>query len=337
MRTILFVVLVAVAVAMGGAPSPHAEAHGWTRVFLNGRLVPVSFNDGDSFRVQAGEYAGNQCRLGGFNTLESFGPAHQWGSWHPYELFVLAKLATANARRGTWHCTTDGGRDGYGRLLLDCPDLAVSQIRQGLAIAYQVDDTPARPEYIRAQREAIAERRGIWAHGVPDYVTTSVHSAAEDPTRPYHYNRLVSVHDGHSESRQHNERYAECEWVCNQEIRADESAVREAARALRADPELAPLLADVPNFHLLEYARRYARIGQLPAYVSENVRAQVEERLRAMRDRGELGATRSVRGSCMLYVPFERWYGGDRAACLRGHGTLPPDLGLSGHRNILGH
>jgi endonuclease YncB( thermonuclease family) len=330
MRKTFSVVLLAVAFAAGLAPFPHAEATGWTRVVLNGRMVPVSFNDGDSFRVQSGPFSGSQCRLGGFNTLESFGPAHQWGTWHPYELYVIAKLATRNARRGTWHCTTEGRRDGYGRLLLDCPDLAVSQISLGLAMAYQVDDTPSRPEYIRAQREAIAARRGMWAHGVPDYVMTSVHSASEDPTRE-HYNRLISTHDGHSESRRHRETYAECEWVCNTEIRADEDAVREAARALRSDPALAPLLADLPNFHLMEFARRYARLGELPAYVPEAARALVEARLQAMRSAGQLGTTRRERGSCMLFVPFDRWFGGSRAACLRDHGTLPPGLLLPRH------
>src|SRR5688572_17169498 len=108
--------------------APTASADGYTRVSINGRTVPVSFNDGDSFRVRAGEFDGTQCRLSGFNTLESFGAAHQWGDWHPYELYVIAKMATFNARRGSWHCFTDGTRDGYGRLLVECPDLIVDQV-----------------------------------------------------------------------------------------------------------------------------------------------------------------------------------------------------------------
>ena len=76
-----------------------ATANDMSRVFLNGRPVPVRFNDGDSFRIFSGEYSGSQCRLFGFNSLESFGPAHQWGSWHPYELYINAKLATVNGRR----------------------------------------------------------------------------------------------------------------------------------------------------------------------------------------------------------------------------------------------
>jgi endonuclease YncB( thermonuclease family) len=316
----------AVAIALCVSPSapPSAEADAWTRVFINGRIAPVFFNDGDSFRVMGGELSGTQCRLGGYNTLESFGPGHQWGDWHPYELYVNAKQATTHARRGTWHCVGDGSRDGYGRLLLDCPDLVVSQIRHGYAHAYNIDDTPSRPEYLRAQQEAIRERRGMWAHGVPDYIMTSIHSADEDPSREFHYNRLVSTHDGHTESMQHRETYGECTWVCNDEIRADEGAVESAARRLREDRGLAPLLAEHSNLELREFVRRYARIGELPEYLHEPARTPVEARLAQERAQGLLGQTRTERGSCALYVEFTRRYGRERASCLRDHGTAPP-------------
>ncbi|MEC7523675.1 MAG: thermonuclease family protein [Myxococcota bacterium] len=312
------------AVALGLAvmttgPSP-VFGDAYTRVFINGTPVPVRFNDGDSFRVFGGEYRGSQCRLAGFNTLESFGPGHQWGDWHPYELYINAKMATYNGRRGTWHCTTDGSTDTYGRVLMICPDLAVDQIRRGYAHAYQADDTPSPPAYLRAQQEAIRNRRGMWAHGVPDYVMTSIHSADEDPSREWHYNRLISVRDGHSESMQHRETYEECSWVCNEEIRVDVPRVTEAARRLRADPELAPLLADFANLHLVEFVSRFHRIGELPEYLQGPARPLVEQRIRAMQQAGELGETRTERGSCMLHVPFERRYGRDRAECLRGHG-----------------
>ena len=319
---LLIPVLVALAAAL--VPSEPAGATAWSRVYINGQPTPVSFNDGDSFRVQAGEFSGAQCRLGGYNTLESFGPGHQWGDWHPYELYVTAKQATYNGRRGTWHCFTDGRRDGYGRLLMDCPDLAYSQISSGFAHAYQIDDSPTRPEYVRAMREAIEARRGIWAHGVPDYIMTSVHSASEDPQRQWHYNRLVSTHDGHSESYRHHESYDECEWVCNGEVRADEEAVTREARALREDPAIAAGLADRPNFHVEEFVRRFARLALLPEYLTGEVRGLVEARLGAARESGRLGATHEAPGACMLYVDFTRRYGGDRATCLRGHGSVPP-------------
>ena len=123
------------------------------KVFINEIPSPVYFNDGDSFRVLSGKLNGTKARLSGYNTLESFGPVHRWGDWHPYELYINAKMATINGRRGTWHCTTDGSRDTYGRVLMICPDLATDQIRRGFAHAYQVDDTPSNPVYLRAQQE----------------------------------------------------------------------------------------------------------------------------------------------------------------------------------------
>lgn len=311
-------------VVLGSGP---ADADAYSRVFLNGVPVPVHFNDGDTFRVMDGPLRGTACRLGGFNTLESYGPVHQWGSFHPYELYVMAMRGTLNGRRGTWHCRSDGERDGYGRLLTECRDLAVDQIRKGYAHAMTIDDTPSPPEYLRAQREAIRERRGIWAHGVPDFVMTSVHSIDEYPWRESTYNRRVSTLDGHSESWRHRNSYQECEWVCDTETRVDEPRVREAARRLRQDPELAPGLAGMFNLNLEALVSRFVRTGEIPGSVPSSLHPALTRRLADERDRGLLGETRKERGSCVLYVPFERRYGADRAPCLRGRGNWqgPPE------------
>ncbi len=330
-RRLLSVVPPLLVLALLLATSGPAEGTAYSRVFINGTPVPVYFNDGDSFRIFGGEFRGSQCRLAGFNTLESFGPAHQWGEWHPYELYINAKMATYNGRRGTWHCETDGSRDGYGRILMDCPDLAVDQIRNGYAHAYQVDDTPSRPAYLRAQQEAIQNRRGMWAHGVPDYVMTSIHSADEDLGRDVHYNRLVSVRDAHTESMQHRDTYSECSWICNDEIRVELPPIEAAARRLREDPQIGPLLADFFNLHLVEFVSRYRRVGELPEYLEGEARPLVEQRLAREQAQGMLGETRTVRGSCMLHVPFDRRYGQDRAECLRGHGTPPPGSHWANH------
>jgi endonuclease YncB( thermonuclease family) len=301
-----------------------AEVH--SLVYINGRPTRVYFNDGDSFRQLNGPYTGRGSRLGGFNTLESFGPAHAWGTWHPYELWINAKLATYNGRRGIWHCTSDGSTDTYGRVLLDCPDLAIDQIRRGYAHAMNIDDTPARPEYLRAQQEAIAARRGMWAHGVPSFVLTSLHSRDEDPTKDQHKNRMVSVRDGHSEPWIHDDRYDECEWVCANEIVADEAAVRDFARTLRADPEVAPALANTSNLLLIELVDRYARLGTVPEYTTPEVRALVEPRLEAAKREGRLGEATERLGACAVYVDFRRRYGLNRALCMRGRGEIPPQL-----------
>lgn len=323
LRASAAVVLALLAVLATVVHGPRASAEAATRVYINGVPSPVYFNDGDSFRVLGGPYGGAKTRLGGYNTLESFGPAHQWGTWHPYELFVNAKLATQNARRGTWHCRTEGELDTYGRLLLDCPDLAVDQIRKGLAHAMQIDDTPSRPVYLRVQNEAIRARRGMWRKGVPDFVLTSLHSAAEDPSRDTHYNRLVSTRDGHSDKWEHREVYGECDWVCNDEQRVSPAELRAVARGLREDPSVAPHVRDFFNLHLMELAARFARRGELPEYLTdETARQAVGAHLSQVRARGGL-QTQTVRGSCALYVDFRRRYGRDRAWCLRGHGTTP--------------
>jgi endonuclease YncB( thermonuclease family) len=316
----------ALALLFGAGLASRVGADALTIVWINDERTTVSFNDGDSFRPRDGRYHGTQSRLGGYNSLESFGPAHQWGDWHPYELYEIAKLAFHTAQRGEWHCTTDGTTDSYGRLLLDCPDLAVGLIGRGYAMAYQIDDSPSRPEYLRAQQAAIDAHRGMWAHGVPDFVMTSVHSADEDREATVHYNRRISTRDGHSESMEHHDTYGLCQWVCMNEEAADATHMHDVARSLRADTSLAPQIAELSNLLLIEIADRFTRTGALPAWVTGSLHDEITTRLTAARTAGELGSLHTQRGSCMLYVPFDQRYGRSRASCLIDHGTLPPDM-----------
>lgn len=311
----------ATTLAVGVFATPAAAEPG-TLVFINGRASHVYFNDGDSFRVLDGPRKGQKARLGGFNTLESFGPAHSWGQWHPYELYVNAKMATLNGRRGVWHCHTDESSDTYGRLLLFCPDLIIDSLKKGLAHAYSVDDTPAPPEYIAAQQEAMKAKRGMWAHGVPDFILTSTHSNDEGYEGKT-YNRLVSTRDGHTEKWLHKDIYRECDTVCATDIRVDQEKIEATARKMRQDPTLAPLLKEWFNIHLEEFASRYVRLGILPEYISEDLRKVLTPWLEKENAAGNLGSVRSERGSCMLYVQFQRRYGLDNAVCLHGHGVRP--------------
>jgi len=237
---------------------------------------------------------------------------------------VNAKQATRNARRGVWHCTTDGEEDTYGRVLMDCPDLTVDQIRKGLAHAMNADDEPSRPEYLRAQQEAIRHRRGMWAHGVPEFIMTSLHSNDESPEYETSYNRLVSTRDGHSEKMEHTDIYSECQWICAETKDADDQKVRSAARTLRADPNVAPTLAELSNLLLVEVVDRWARLGELPEWVEPDVAAAVRGPLERARSSGALGQPVEREQSCALYVDFTRRYGRERAACLRDHGEWPP-------------
>jgi len=190
------------------------EARPMTKVFLNGAPAPVFFNDGDSFTVLGGPHEGTKARLAGYNTLESYGPTHRWGSWTSHELYLLAKMGTLNARRGVWHCQSDLRRDGYGRTLWTCPDLIVDTLRKGLGHAMMVSEDAAPAAHLEAMRAAQAERRGIWAHGIPEFILTSTHSNDEGYAGQT-YNRLVSTRTGASQKWIHNDIYKECEEVCH--------------------------------------------------------------------------------------------------------------------------
>ncbi len=298
-----------------------AEARPTALVYIDGTPMPVYFNDGDSFRILDGHWRGTQARLKGFNTLENYGPVHKWGTWRPGELYNLAEDDTFFARRGVWHCFSDNGHRGtYGRLLLRCPDLAMALIQRGFAHAMQIDDTPSPPEYLRAQQDAIEHHRGMWAHGVPDFIVTSLHSPREDPTYEHSYNRLVSTRDGHSEKWEHTDDYSECQMVCHQDQKVDIAKVTAVARELRNDPHLARLLRTLFNIHLIETVARYARLGEVPAYLPEAAKAPVSAWLAQKKAAGELGQVHLAPGACMLYVDFHRRYGRERASCLSGHG-----------------
>lgn len=288
-----------------------------SRVFLNGIPTPVHFNDGDSFRILSGKYAETRCRLGGFNTLESFGPVHRWGDWNAKELFTIAKMATLNARRGVWHCTSDLSTDTYGRMLWTCPDLIEDQIRRGLAHAMSIDDNPADEKALAAQADAIRNRRGIWAHGVPSYVVTSVHSSDEgggdDEGR--HYNRIVSTTDGHSASFRHRDTYSTCDWYCTEERSVDDRTLQAAIEAFKSDPEIQPHLADLPEHHVTQIVEDYARLGWFANVEDQTKEAAFQIKLDAMQTAGTLTSS-TTPGACMRHVPYKNQYGRGRAACL---------------------
>ena len=289
-----------------------------TKVYLNGVPTPVMFSDGDSFRILAGPHAQTRTRLAGFNTLESHGPVHRWGGWDARELYALAKLATRNAQQGVWRCTTDFEKDGYGRLLYDCPDLALDQVRRGLAHALTIDEKPSDPGLIAAQKQAIAERRGFWAHGVPGYILTSLHGTSEgggdDEGR--HYNRLVSTRDGHSNSMLHTEDYDICQWVCTTEHPVEPEAIAAGVKALRADPTLD--LGGLDAARLEQIVDDYARVGWFAGFEEDDpMKAKLEAKLAELASAGRLGRSTEVEGSCVLYIPFEVRYGNDRPGCLR--------------------
>lgn len=218
--------------------------NGASAVMLNGVRVEVRWSDGDSFKIKSGRFRGVGTRLSGYNTLESFGPVHQWGSFTGEDLYTIAKDAKYEAKTQVWNCTTDpSNRDHYGRLLVHCPDLIRHMVGVGAAHLFAIDEEPD-PKALAAQLAAIKAKKGIWAKGVPTALLTSLHSLDEKDWKEA-YNRVADPLTGKARKVLHKETYTECQQVC-------------------------------------------------------------------------------MAGSCMLFIPFKRRYGRDRAPCLKwGKGAKP--------------
>ena len=297
--------------------APHiGDATPKSRVTLNGKPAPVYFNDGDSFRVLAGSLKGSKARLAGFNTLESYGAVHSWGTWTKKELYALAKMGTYNAREGIWTCTSDLSKDTYGRYLWECPDLVVDQIKKGYAHAMSVTSKPAKPEAVAAQREAVENKRGIWAHGVPEYVLTSIHSATERSDDRPSYNRLVSSVDGHSLKWKHRDTYEECDDVCWKPSKEDR--YRRFMERWAKRPQVASWIQfydEEAQMNLVTALLDQSDTRQLwrdPAHRQSGTTAFEE-----MKQAGWVEAAHADMATCMLYVDFRRRFGASRAVCLK--------------------
>jgi endonuclease YncB( thermonuclease family) len=307
-------------VAVGFLALPRATAANEpaSKVFLNGVPTPVHFNDGDSFRVLGGPHKNTKARLSGFNTLESYGAVHRWGDWTAEELYVVAKMGTLHARRGVWRCeSNDLKTDIYGRILWRCPDLAREQVTRGLALAMSVDETPAAAELVAAQREAQAARRGIWAHGVPAYVLTSLHSFDEQPDWDSAYNRLVSTVDGHSQMWKHRDIYENCQWVCWETDGDSPAHAAAAVEALYGDEALRVRFDAAGGREALAAAVRAWAAGQgLGEAYDSGTRAALEARLKALRESGALPPPGREVVSCARHVDFNARFGAGKASCL---------------------
>ncbi|MBP46845.1 MAG: hypothetical protein CMH53_02815 [Myxococcales bacterium] len=300
-----------------------------SKVYLNGVPHPVFFNDGDSFRVLAGSFAGTKARLAGYNTLESYGYTHSWGAWSAKELYHNAKMGTYNARKGVWRCTSDLKRDGYGRILWWCPRLAEDQIRKGLAHAMSVRG-PANAKLIEVQREAIKHKRGMWAHGVPRYVVTSLHSADEHWFKGLPYNRMVSTVDGSSRKWRHRKRLKECTKVCWHDVTITKDSAAAGIAVLKQSPSLTPYLSKYNDSDLADLLASYAGNEDLGVLKPERSIADKSARyaklgveakhfdkvLAKIVSDGLLTIATKKKGSCMVHAAYTRRYGRGAASCL---------------------
>ncbi|MBS1149932.1 MAG: nuclease (SNase domain protein) [Myxococcaceae bacterium] len=217
-RLVSMVVLLAVVShARGRSKKPNPDKHdAKAMLVLNGEETEVVWTDGDSFKIKSGQYKGSGTRLQRYNTLEAFGPVHQWGGWTPRELFEIAKASSTVAASQKWACTTDGKLDGYRRLLIDCPEAAKELVRQGHGLVYAVEGNKPDPELLAIQKEAQGKKAGIWAKGVVKGVITSLHSLGEDGEDKdgEAYNRVVDTRTGEALVRKHQDVYDTCQTVC---------------------------------------------------------------------------------------------------------------------------
>jgi micrococcal nuclease len=297
-------------------PRAAAAPQALTLVFVDGRPAATYFNDGDTFEIVSGAAKGRRVRIAGVNTLEAYGPVHRWPGFSASELLTLAKMAALAARRGRWHCALAGRpRDAYGRTLAECSDLAEALVGSGLAHVFVPSGSAPLP-LLAAQRAAIAAHRGMWAHGAPPRLLTSLHSRSERWGRGHAYDRVVSTLDGVASERPHRRRYAICETVCLTERVLTQRARGRVLALLAADPALGPALATLTPTDLrglLDAAASMVTIPSRPEAPAWNTVVAALLRLRSDPDQWQ---TVAVTGTCMVYVPPELRYR-DRPSCLR--------------------
>jgi hypothetical protein len=160
----------------------------------------------------------------------------------------------------------------------------------------------------------------MWAHGVPEYILTSIHSADSDIQGRGTYNRLVSTKDGSSLRWMHDDVFKECDRICDEGV--DSRPRTEAAiETLRKDPRTAAHFAssdvykDMRRMTLMvnDYLRGRSFAKRL---TKADMEPKVREVLGELRAEGLLGREVPM-PSCMIHVVFERRYGGNKAACLK--------------------
>jgi micrococcal nuclease len=230
----LFLTSCSIVTRSGGRRSATDDIHDAQGfILLNGERTAVHWSDGDSFTLQSGPWSGQGTRLVGYNTLESFGPVHRWGSWTREELYTLTKGDAKVCAAKEWECTSDGSPDAYQRILVNCPTLALEMVRLGRGLAYAVRGKPERI-VLDAMHQAQRAKKGFWAKGVPSGIITALHSFEESEERrkvnPSEFqgdpedapevkyttssNRILDTYTGEAWLQKHTDKYDECQEVC---------------------------------------------------------------------------------------------------------------------------
>jgi micrococcal nuclease len=181
-------------------------------LLLDGVEQTVFWDDGDTFSFSGSEGKKVKARLKGLNTLESYGPVHQWGDWTESELYSFAKEGGVFASAQKWNCTDTKQGGGYGRILVDCPDFRKAILEAGLAHAFSVDQASPDADVV-AQQIGMDAQIGIWEKGVPKSLLTSIHSQDEKADKDA-YNRVCQTETGQCDVVTHTEIYEVCQKVC---------------------------------------------------------------------------------------------------------------------------
>ena len=181
-------------------------------IILDGVSISVVWDDGDTFHGKNADGKKIKARLAGYNTLESYGPVHQWGDWTEKELYAFAKESGVFASKTVWECAATKKGGGYGRVLVDCPELRRAMLENGYAHPFSIGG-PAPEADIKALRVGVDSKAGIWAKGAPKSLITSLHSKDEKPDKN-EYNRVCDLTTGECSERIHADVYETCQKVC---------------------------------------------------------------------------------------------------------------------------
>jgi len=223
-RVTLSVLLVVGLVFSGASAFAKPGKSGKNVIMLDGSPENVNFNDGDSFRILDGARKGQKARLVGYNTLEAYGPVHFWGSGNGWDFYHVNEKDIELAASEQWDCTSKGTADGYGRILVICPELRKRMIAEGFAHVYAYGDEEPDPDLVALQLKAQNERRGMWKYGVPPAIVTSVHSIDEKAEkgseddfgdRKKSYNRLADTQTGKTFTVEHTTVFKPCDVFCS--------------------------------------------------------------------------------------------------------------------------
>ena len=197
------------------ASKDKAEKKDTPQLILDDKTIDVFWDDGDTFGFFDEKGKKIKARLNGYNTLESYGPVHKWGDWTPQELYRFAKDSGDIARATVWKCKTLPKGGGYGRLLVDCPELRSELIRTGYAHPFSVNKEAPRKD-LEDLAFARNNKNGMWEKGTPNFLITSLHSQDEKPDKDA-YNRVCDMNTGMCNAQDHTDVYSSCQEVCLQD------------------------------------------------------------------------------------------------------------------------